>query len=72
MGACASALGSGLADLEEVFDVLKLLGEGVEGKVYLCRHKVSNELVAVVGGSSAVPCSRPSGSQADPLPATAS
>jgi hypothetical protein len=85
MGACASALGSGLQELEDVYDVEKLLGEvgglqtrrypiaaarapragarngttrrrllvaarlaqGVEGKVYLCRHKLTNERVAV-------------------------
>jgi serine/threonine-protein kinase SRK2 len=47
MGACASSLGSGLKDLEDTYEVIKPLGEGVEGKVYLCKHKTTNELVAV-------------------------
>jgi serine/threonine protein kinase len=47
MGACVSALGSGLDDLDDAYEVIKLLGEGVEGKVYLCKHRTTNELVAV-------------------------
>jgi serine/threonine protein kinase len=44
---CAQSLLQTDADIQEEYELDKRLGRGVQGEVYLARHKATGDLVAI-------------------------